>query len=61
MASRGRPTLGEREPLTLRLPRDVTEALKACAEQDLRSVNATIEVMLRETLKKRGYLKPPKE
>ncbi|BCB22436.1 hypothetical protein OCUBac02_53300 (plasmid) [Bosea sp. ANAM02] len=50
--------MGEREALSLRLSPEVVKALKRCAEDDLRSVNATIEVMVREGLKRRGYLKP---
>jgi hypothetical protein len=43
----------ERKPFLLRLPPDLMEELRAWAEQDLRSLNAHIEFLLREATKRR--------
>ena len=47
------PESRERTPYLLRLPPDVMDALRAWAAQDLRSLNAHIEFLLREALKRR--------
>ncbi|HVG96163.1 MAG TPA: Arc family DNA-binding protein [Chloroflexota bacterium] len=39
--------------LTLRLPREVFEALKAAAEAEVRSVNGQIELAIKEHLERR--------
>lgn len=57
MSGKGRPFLGERVSLTMRLDPKVLEAVKKCAAQDLRSSNAQVEVLLREALRARGYLR----
>jgi hypothetical protein len=54
MAQRGRPPGPERVPFPLRAEKVVLEAVKRCAVADLRSVNAEIEVLLREALARRG-------
>ena len=54
MAQRGRPPGPERIPFPLRLERAILEAVKRCAAADLRSVNAEIEILLREALARRG-------
>jgi hypothetical protein len=61
MTGRGRPSLGERQALTVRLDPAVHDALRSSAEQDLRSINAQLEALLREALKARGYLKDRKK
>jgi hypothetical protein len=54
MAQRGRPPGPERIPFPLRVERAILEAVKRCAAADLRSVNAEIEILLREALARRG-------
>jgi len=41
-------------PFPLRAEKAVLNAVKRCAAADLRSVNAQIEVLLREALERRG-------
>jgi hypothetical protein len=43
----------ERKPFVLRLPEELYEELAAWAEQELRSVNAQIEYVLREAVRRR--------
>lgn len=43
----------ERKPFLLRLQPELFEELRAWASQDLRSLNAHIEFLLREAVKKR--------
>jgi len=59
MARPGRPSAGDRVAFPLRIDPVVMEAVKGSAEQDIRSVNAQIEALLRESLRRRGYLKTP--
>ena len=59
MAQRGRPPGPERIPFPLRAEKSILEAVKRCAAADLRSVNAEIEILLREALARRGIrIKP---
>jgi hypothetical protein len=59
MAQRGRPPGPERIPFPLRAEKAILEAVKRCAAADLRSVNAEIEILLREALARRGIrIKP---
>lgn len=44
----------ERKALLVRLPEDLLEDLRRLAAADLRSVNAEIEFLLREAVKKRS-------
>ncbi len=56
MAKSDRPARDEpqeRKPFLLRLPPDLMEELRVWANQDLRSLNAHIEYLLRESLKRR--------
>jgi hypothetical protein len=47
-------------PFPLRAEKAILEAVKRCAGADLRSVNAEIEMLLREALARRGVrIKPP--
>ncbi|MBT2188698.1 toxin-antitoxin system HicB family antitoxin [Sphingobium nicotianae] len=49
-----------KKPFALRVDRALFDALQRCAAGELRSVNAQIELMLREGLAKRGVrLAPP--
>lgn len=43
----------ERKPFLLRLPPELMEELRIWANQDLRSLNAHIEYLLREAVKRR--------
>ena len=52
--------MAEKKAFALRLDPALYAALARAAAADLRSVNAQIEVLLREALKARG-LTPPKE
>jgi hypothetical protein len=59
MTQRGRPPGPERVPFPLRAEKAILEAVKRCAAADLRSVNAEIEILLREALARRGIrIKP---
>jgi hypothetical protein len=52
--SRGsEPDPPDRKPFLLRLPPELTEDLREWANQDLRSLNAQIEFLLREAVRKR--------
>jgi hypothetical protein len=48
-------------PFPLRLETSILEAVKRCAAADIRSVNAEIEVLLREALGRRGIRLRPNE
>jgi hypothetical protein len=62
MAQRGRPPGPERVAFPLRAEKAILEAVKRCAAADLRSVNAEIEILLREALARRGIrIKPTSE
>ena len=59
MAQRGRPPGPERIPFPLRVEKAILDAVKRCAAADLRSVNAEIEILLREALARRGIRAKP--
>jgi hypothetical protein len=62
MAQRGRPPGPDRIPFPLRAEKSLLDAVKRCAVTDLRSVNAEIEILLREALARRGIrIKPTNE
>ena len=46
--------MAERKSLLLRIPEPLWRELKRLAEQDLRSVNGEVEVLLRDALRARG-------
>ena len=50
---------GEKKAYPLRINAEIIEALTQWAADDLRSVNAQIEFVLREALRKAGRLKKP--
>jgi hypothetical protein len=54
MAQRGRPAGPDRVAFPLRVEKAILDAVKRCATADLRSVNAQIEMLLREALARRG-------
>ena len=54
MANRGRPPGPDRVAFPLRLEKAILDAVRRCATADLRSVNAQIEMLLREALARRG-------
>ncbi len=47
----------ERKPYALRISAEVLDAVQRWADDELRSVNAQIEYVLREALRKNGRLK----
>lgn len=49
--------MAEKKAYPLRINPDVLQALQRWADDDLRSLNAQIEFVLRETLRKNGRLK----
>lgn len=52
--------MAERKAYVLRLPPDLWEELQRMAAQELRSVNAQIEYLLRDAVRKRGRkIAPP--
>ena len=51
--------MAERKPFLLRIDRDVLDALQRWANDDLRSLNAQVEFVLREALRKAGRLSTP--
>ena len=54
MAQRGRPPGPDRVAFPLRAEKAILDAVKRCAAAELRSVNAQIEMLLREALARRG-------
>jgi len=50
--------LAERKPFLLRVDREVLDAVQRWASDDLRSLNAQIEFLLRRALQAEGRLKP---
>ena len=50
--------MADRKAFLLRLNPKVYEALRRWADDDLRSLNAQIEFLLRKTLRDAGRLKP---
>ena len=53
--------MAERKPFLLRVDPELHEALQRWATDDLRSVNAQIEFLLRRALQAAGRLKPTPE
>ncbi|KFL36427.1 Arc family DNA-binding protein [Arenimonas donghaensis] len=53
--------MAEKKAYPLRINPQVLEAVQRWADDELRSVNAQIEYLLREALRKQGRLKPPDE
>jgi hypothetical protein len=51
---------GEKKAYPLRINAAVLEAMQRWSDDELRSVNAQIEYVLREALRKAGRLKPGK-
>jgi len=49
----------KKKALLLRIPPDLWESLNRWAKHELRSVNAQIEYVLREALRKRTGQRPP--
>jgi hypothetical protein len=50
--------LAEKKAYPLRISSDVLDALQRWAEDELRSLNAQIEYVLRDALRKAGRVKP---
>lgn len=55
--------MAERKPFLLRIDREVLDALQRWADEDLRSLNAQIDFLLRRALREEGRLprKEPKD
>jgi len=51
--------MSERKAYPLRIGADVLAAMQRWADDDLRSLNAQIEFVLRESLRQHSRLKPP--
>jgi hypothetical protein len=51
--------MAERKPFLIRVDRDVLEAVQRWANDDLRSLNAQIEFLLRRALREEGRLGKP--
>jgi len=51
--------MGEKKAYPLRINAQVLEALQRWADDELRSLNAQIEYVLREALRQQGRLKSP--
>ena len=49
--------MSERKPFLLRVDRELLDAVQRWADDDLRSLNAQIEFLLRESLKRAGRLR----
>jgi hypothetical protein len=49
---------GEKKAYPLRISADVLDAVQRWADDELRSVNAQIEYVLREALRRAGRIKP---
>ena len=50
--------MAERKPFLLRMDREVLDAVQRWASDDLRSLNAQVEFVLRRALAAEGRLKP---
>ena len=50
--------MAERKPFLVRMDREVLDAVQRWASDDLRSLNAQIEFLLRRALQAEGRLKP---
>ena len=53
--------MADRKSFLLRTSPEVLEALRRWAEQEMRSVNAQVEYVLRDALRHKGYLKPEED
>jgi hypothetical protein len=51
--------MAERKPFLLRIDREVLDAVQRWANDDLRSLNAQIEFVLRRVLQSEGRLRRP--
>ncbi|MBY0507672.1 MAG: Arc family DNA-binding protein [Bryobacteraceae bacterium] len=53
--------MSTRKPFLLRIDDRVLEGVKRWADQDLRSLNAQVEFLLRESLRRAGRLPEPED
>jgi len=53
--------MAKRKPFALRINEEILVATQRWADDELRSVNAQIEYLLREALRKSGRLKKPED
>lgn len=54
------PAAADKKAYPLRISTDVLDAVQRWADDELRSVNAQIEYVLRDALRKAGRVKAPK-
>lgn len=59
MADQSGIGVNEKKAYPLRINAAVLEAMQRWADDDLRSLNAQIEYVMREALRKAGRIKPP--
>jgi hypothetical protein len=52
--------MAKKKPFPLRIDEEIWSALKRWSDDDLRSVNAQIEFLLRDALRKTGRLPQPR-
>ena len=50
--------MAERKSFLLRTSPEILEALRRWSDQEMRSVNAQVEYVLRDALRKQGLLRP---
>ncbi len=53
--------MAERKSFLLRTSPEILEALRRWSEQEMRSVNAQVEYVLRDALRRQGFLRDDKE
>ena len=53
--------MAKKKAFPLRINEDTWDALRRWSDDELRSVNAQIEYVLRDALRKAGRLSPPKD
>jgi hypothetical protein len=53
--------MAEKKPFLLRIPPQLLEELRRWADDEMRSLNAQIEFLLREALRRRGRGKDTRE
>lgn len=51
----------KRKSFPLRISADILDAMQRWSDEELRSLNAQIEYVLRDALRKQGRLKAPKD
>jgi len=60
LSNTARVTMAKKKSFPLRIDEDTWDALKRWSDDELRSVNAQIEFLLRDALRKAGRLSTPR-